>query len=354
MTKIRVAINGFGRIGRNYFKQAFEKDEIEIVAFNDLGDLENMAYLLRYDTIYGRYNKDIKYEISNVEFHNIKSAGKLIVDGKEILVFQEQDPKHLPWKELDIDVVIESTGFFTDYAKASLHLEAGAKRVVISAPAKGDVEHILIGTNDDKFNSNLQKITSDASCTTNAVTPLLAIMSENPGILKAMMNTIHGYTATQSLVDGPGKKGDFLRGRAAAQNIVPSHTGAADAVLKSMPIFDGIFEAIAMRVPVITGSIVDLTFIAKRNVTAKEINDIFKEAAKSDKWKNVIKVVEEPLVSSDIIGEPYPAIVDLTLTKVTAGDMVKVFSWYDNEWGYTTSLVEHSIRVGKLERNVCV
>lgn len=352
MNKIRVAINGFGRIGRNYFKQAFEREEIEIVAFNDLGDLENMAYLLKYDTVYGRYKKDIQYRLENISFNKIEAKGKLIVEGKGILMFQEKDPRNLPWKELDIDVVIESTGFFTDYPGASLHLEAGAKRVVISAPAKGDVEHLLIGTNDDKFNRNLSKITSDASCTTNAVTPLLAIMTENPGVIKAMMTTVHGYTATQSLVDGPGKKGDFLRGRAAAQNIVPSHTGAADAVFKSMPEFIGIFDAISMRVPVITGSIVDLTFIAKRNVTKEEINEIFKKAAQSERWKNIIKVSEEPLVSSDIIGEPYPAIIDLTLTKVTAGDMVKVFSWYDNEWGYTTSLVEHSIRVGKLERSV--
>jgi len=350
MNKIRVAINGFGRIGRNYFKQAFDKEELEVVAFNDLGDLENMAYLLKYDTVYGRYNKNVKCEAVNIKVGKVEAVGKLIVDGKEILMFQQKDPRFLPWKDLDIDVVIESTGFFTDYAGAALHLEAGAKRVVISAPAKGDIEHILIGTNDDKFKPDLSKITSDASCTTNAVTPLLAIMSENPGIVKAMMSTVHGYTATQSLVDGPGKKGDFLRGRAAAQNIVPSHTGAADAVIKSMPGLNGIFDAIALRVPVITGSLVDLTFIAKRQVSVEEINNILKEAASNPRWKNVIKIVEEPIVSSDIIGEPYPAIIDLTLTKVTAGDMVKIFSWYDNEWGYTASLIEHSIRVGKFEK----
>lgn len=352
MNKIRIAINGFGRIGRNYFKQALEKDEIEIVAFNDLGDLENMAYLLKYDTVYGKYNKKLEVRGEKLEVGGVEAAGKLVVDEKEVLMFQQKDPKNLPWKEINIDVVIESTGFFTDYAGASLHLEAGAKRVVISAPAKGDVEHILIGTNDDKFNQLAPKITSDASCTTNAVMPLLAIMAENPGIVKSMMTTVHGYTATQSLVDGPGKKGDFLRGRAAAKNIVPSHTGAADAVFKSMPSLSGLFDAISMRVPVITGSIVDLTFIAKRAVTKEEINNIFKEAAQTQKWKNIIKVVEEPLVSSDIIGEPYPAIIDLTLTKVAAGDMVKVFSWYDNEWGYTASLVEHSIRVGRLERGI--
>lgn len=350
MNKIRVAINGFGRIGRNYFKQALQRAELEVIAFNDLGDLENMAYLLKYDTVYGRYNKNIEIKNEKLEIGGANIIGKLLVDGKEVLAFQEKDPKNLPWRELDIDVVIESTGFFTDYQGAALHLEAGAKRVVISAPAKGEIEHLLIGTNDDKFKKGLSKITSDASCTTNAVTPLLAIMSETPGIIKAMMNTIHAYTATQSLVDGPGKKGDFLRGRAAAHNIVPSHTGAADAVIKSLPGLNGIFDAIAIRVPVITGSLVDLTFIAKRQVSVEEINNIFKEAAQSERWKNVIKIIEEPVVSSDIIGEPYPALVDLTLTKVTGGDMVKVFSWYDNEWGYTTSLIEHSIKVGRLEK----
>lgn len=342
--KIRIAINGFGRIGRTFFKQAFEVKEFEIVAINDLGDIENLAYLLKYDTVYGRYKKSIEVKKPEEQSFSEKLSGKLIVEGKEILVYSEREPQNLPWGDLDIDVVIESTGVFTDSESAQKHLEAGAKRVVITAPAKGEVFHVLAGTNIDKFEEikiREIRITSNASCTTNATSPVVAVLEEAIGIEKAIMTTIHAYTATQNLVDGPTKKKDFLRGRAAAQNIVPSHTGAAEAVAKSLPYVKEKFDAIAIRIPVITGSLVDFTFLAKRNTTVEEINNIFREASKTPRWKNILKVSEEPLVSSDIIGESYGAIIDLNLTKVVGGNMVKVFSWYDNEWGYCATLIWH-------------
>lgn len=349
MPKLKLAINGFGRIGRCFFKQAFENENLEIIAINDLTEVENLAYLLCYDSVYGRYKKDVKSQNSNIKIGNSNEAiGKLIVDNKEILIFAIKEPQNLPWSDLGIDVVVESTGLFTDRENAEKHLQSGAKKVVITAPAKGDVPHTLIGTNDDKF-AELKlrdiRITANASCTTNAITPLIAILEENLGILKGLMTTIHAYTATQSIVDGPGKKGDFLRGRAAAQNIVPSHTGAAEAVIKSLPYIENRFDAIAIRVPVITGSLVDFTFLAKRKTTIDEVNDIFRKASQDKRWIKVLKVAEESLTSSDVIGEPYGAIVDLTLTKVLGGDLVKVFSWYDNEWGYCATLLEHVLKL---------
>ncbi len=338
---MRIAINGFGRIGRSFFRQAFNNSEIEIVAINDLGDLADLAYLLRRDTVYGEYEKQVEVR-----------KNQLIVDNRNIFVFSEKDPAKLPWKDLNIDIVVESTGIFNTSQKAKAHLDAGAKRVVITAPADADTPHVLAGSNNDKLTRELSRITSDASCTTNAVVPVLNILQENPGVRKAMLNTTHAYTATQSLVDGPAQGGqaskDFLRGRAAAQNIVPSHTGAADAVIRSQPWLKDIFEAVAVRVPVIVGSLADLTFIAGRRTTAEEINDILRKAAKQPKWQGIFTVSEEPLVSSDIIKNSHSSIADLTHTKVVGGDMVKVMAWYDNEWGYCGSLIKHILNLKQL------
>ena len=311
-----------------FFRQAFESPDIEVVGINDLGSVETLAYLLSYDTVYGRYGKTVEAD-----------EGKLIVDGREIPVFQEKDPAKLPWGNLGVDVVVESTGFFTTTEKAKAHLNAGAKRVVISAPAK-DEETPTATPNVGVQMLSSSKITSNASCTTNATTPIVAIMMDNPGIEKAMLSTIHGYTATQSLVDGPVDK-DLRRGRAAAQNIVPSSTGAAEAVERAIPEVRGLFGGLALRVPVISGSIIDLTFISKRKTSAEEVNAIFKEAAASPEWKGILTVADAPLVSSDILGMPYGSIVDLELTRVIGGDLVKVMSWYDNEWGYAAMLLRH-------------
>jgi len=337
MKKIRVSINGFGRIGRAFLKIAWERPEIEIVAVNDLGDIANMAYLLKHDSVYREWNHDIKVEGDN-----------LVIDGKPVKVLAQKDPTLLPWKDLNIDVVVESTGLFTTYEKAKVHLDAGAKKVVISAPAKGEDgsvhgETILLGVNEEKFGTC--DITSNASCTTNAASPLIAIMDESLGIEKAILNTVHGYTASQSIVDGPNKK-DFREGRAAAQNIVPSSTGAAIAVTKAFTKLAGLFDGISMRVPVPAGSIVDITFISKKDTTAEEVNEILKKASQDKRWVNIFTVTEEDLVSSDILGSKYSSIADLKMTRVVGGNLVKVMGWYDNEMGYTYTLVDHVIKTG--------
>ena len=338
MKKIKVAINGFGRIGRAFLKIAWERPEIEIVAINDLGDIANMAYLLKYDTVYGKWNHDIKTEGEN-----------LIIDGKKIKVLSTKDPALLPWRDLNIDVVVESTGFFASYEKANAHMTAGAKKVVITAPAKEEagkpvkVETILLGVNEEKFGTC--DITSNASCTTNAASPLIAILDETLGIEKAILNTSHGYTASQSIVDGPNKK-DFREGRAAAQNIVPSSTGAAIAVTKAFTKLEGLFDGIAMRIPIVAGSIVDITFISKENTTTEKVNEILKKASKDKRWEGIFTVTEEELVSSDILGSKYGCIADLKMTRVVGGNLVKVLGWYDNEMGYTYTLVDHVIKTG--------
>lgn len=336
MKNKKIAINGFGRIGRLFFRSAFESPSIDIVAVNDLGDPNNLAYLLKHDTVYGRYARNISI-----------SGKKLIVDGKEIDFLCEKDATKLPWKALDVDVVVESTGAFESYEKAKVHMDAGAKRVVITAPAKdadGTLgKTILIGINEN--NAKDVFITSNGSCTTNAVSPVIEILSENPGIEKAILDTIHGYTATQSIVDGPVKGSDFRRGRAGAQNIIPSTTGAAIAVTRVIPELIGKFDGIAMRVPVPTGSAADVTFIAKRKTSVEEINGILKKAAESERWKGILKFEEGQIVSSDIIGEPYAAIVDAGFTKVVDGNLVKVLSWYDNEAGYVSVLLKHIERL---------
>lgn len=330
---MKIAINGFGRIGRVFFRQAFGYNDFDIIAINDLGEPQNLAYLLKYDSVYGRYDKS-----AEVRNHI------LVVEGKEIRFFQEKDPSQLPWKELGVDVVVESTGVFTSYEKVKPHLDSGAKRVVITAPVKASSSpsgQVITSTPNVGADFLVEgRVSSNASCTTNATTPVMSIMMRNPGVKKAVLNTVHGYTATQSLVDAPVAK-DFRRGRAAAANIVPSSTGAADAVEQAIPEIKGKFDGISMRVPVITGSLIDFTFIAKRATSAEEINSIFRKAAESKEWEGIIKVNEEPIVSSDIVGEPYGSIIDLSFTRVVDGDLVKVLSWYDNEWGYGAMLIKH-------------
>lgn len=324
---MKIAINGFGRIGRTFFRQAFSHPDMEVVAINDLGDKENLLYLLRHDSVYR------SFDISDEQISQIK-------------FLQERDPANLPWKDLEIDVVVESTGFFVTYEKSKAHLDAGAKRVVISAPAKdpedeGENHRAITFTPNVGIDAVAKgKITSNASCTTNSLTPVVATMLENPGIKKGALTTIHGYTSTQALVDGPCAK-DFRRGRAAASNIIPASTGAAIATAKAIPAMEGKFDGVAMRVPVIAGSISDFTFISERPTSVEEINNIFKEASQKTEWQGILTVAEEPIVSSDILGKPYGATVDLSFTRVIDGDLVKVFSWYDNEWGYCAMLVKH-------------
>ena len=336
--KIKVAINGFGRIGRAFLKIAWERNDIEIVALNDLGSIESLAYLLRHDTVYRNWNH--KVEVDGTDF---------VIDGKKIKFISEKDTTKLPWKELDVDVVVECTGLFTSFEKAKFHLDCGAKKVVISAPSKGadssvHGETILLGVNEEKFGTC--DITSNASCTTNAASPLIAIMHETIGVEKAILNTVHGYTATQALVDGPSKK-DLREGRAAAQNIIPSSTGAAIAVTEAFPVLKGLFDGISIRVPVVAGSIVDITFIAKRDTTKEEVNEIMKKAALLPRWEKIFTVTNEPLVSSDILGESHACIADLEMTRVVGGNLVKVLGWYDNEMGYTYTLIDHVIKTGK-------
>ncbi len=340
--KTRVAINGFGRIGRAFLKVARERQELEIVAINDLGNIENFAYLLKYDSTYGVSNFDVT---ANVE------KGILTIDGMEVKFISEKDPTKLPWKELGIDIVVESTGLFTSSDKAKIHLDQGAKRVVVTAPVKDahdaliHCETVLMSMNEDRLESC--QISSNASCTTNAGSPLIAIMDETIGVQKALLNTVHAYTASQSLVDGPAKK-DLREGRAAAMNIVPSSTGAAIAVTQVAPQLKNLFDGISIRVPVISGSIVDITFISKRDTTAEEVNNLLKKAASEDRWRGIFTVTGEALVSRDILGNRHASIADLAFTRVVGGNLVKVLAWYDNEMGYTNTLVEHVIKAGRL------
>lgn len=337
----RVAINGFGRIGRAFMRVAVHDPEIEVVAINDLGNIDNLAYLLRYDSVYRTFPGQVSIE-----------QGELVVGAKRIKVSAEKDPAKLPWGQIGVDVVVESTGLFTDFAKAKAHITAGAKRVVISAPAKNGADEagvtvtgttVLMGVNADKLAQSA--LSSNASCTTNAASPLIAILDQAIGIEKALLNTTHGYTASQSLVDGPSKK-DLKEGRAAAQNIVPTSTGAAVAVTQAYPQLVGKFDGISLRVPVSAGSIADVTFIAKRETTAEEVNKILSEAAASPQWQGIFAVTNDPIVSSDIIGSEYGSIADLGMTRVI-GNLVKVLAWYDNEMGYAHTLLRHVKEAGK-------
>lgn len=337
---ITVGINGFGRIGRTFFRLAEGRDDIRVVAVNDLGSLESLAYLLKYDTSYRK-----------APFTVETRDGKLVVGGNEVAFIQEREPSKIPWGALGVDIVVESTGIFTSYDKASAHLKGGAKRVVITGPVKDDPSAapnagatVLMGVNEDMMKG--VSITSNASCTTNATSPLIAILNDAIGIEKALLSTVHAYTASQALQDGPSKK-DLREGRAAAQNIVPSSTGAAVAVTQAYPVLKGKFDGISLRVPVPVGSIVDVTFVASRDTTADEVNAILQKAAADPKWSKLFAVTEEPLVSSDIIGMSHASMADLAFTRVVGGNLVKVLAWYDNEASYTHTLIEHVIKAGQ-------
>ena len=333
--KTKVAINGFGRIGRNAFKVAFERDDLEIVAVNDLTDTKTLATLLKHDSNYGTYEHEVSFDEHN-----------LIVKGTKIKVLAERDPALLPWEELGIDVVIESTGFFVDPAKAKAHIDAGAKKVVLSGPAKGEgATTIVLGVNEDKL-EDASDIISNASCTTNCITPVAAVIESNFGIEKAMMTTIHSYTASQALQDAPNK--DLREGRNAAENIVPTTTGASKAAALALPALEGIFGGLSIRVPTPVVSLSDFVIITKKPVTVEEVNEVFIKAARTPYYEGILAVSDEELVSRDFIGNSHSAIVDLKLTAVIGGNMLKVVAWYDNEWGYSNRLIENVADVGRL------
>ena len=337
MTKTRVAINGFGRIGRSAFKIAFERGDLEIVAINDLSDTKMLAYLLKNDSNYGTYHQEVSSDSENI-----------IVGGEKIRVFGEKDPSALPWKELEVDVVIESTGIFRKTKDAKKHVEAGAKRVVISAPAKDDdTQTIVLGVNDDKINGD-DIVVSNASCTTNSLGAVMAILDQEFGVEKSMLTTVHSYTASQKLQDAPAK--DPREGRNAAENIVPTSTGAAVAVTKAYPKLKGKFDGISMRVPTPVVSISDITSLLSKKVTVEEVNSALEHAANDPFYQGILGVSNEPLVSRDYIGSSYSGVVDLALTRVVDGDLVKVCVWYDNEWGYSNRLVELVADIGKRVR----
>lgn len=335
--KTRVAINGFGRIGRNAFKIAFDRTDLEVVAINDLTDTKTLAYLLKHDSNYGTYDKEVTFDDENI-----------IVGGKKVRVLAEKDPAALPWKDMTVDVVIESTGFFVEPDKARAHITAGAKKVIISAPAKGDsadtAQTIVLGVNDDVL-EKAGDVISNASCTTNCITPVTAVMENTFGIEKLMMTTIHSYTASQHLQDGPGK--NLREDRAGAQNIVPTTTGASIAAAKALPALQGKFGAMEVRVPTPVVSLADFTMLLKRSVSAEEVNEAFKKAAKEPFYQGILDVTEEELVSTDFIGNSHSAIIDLKSTAVVGGNMVKVMAWYDNEWGYSNRLIEVTADAGK-------
>lgn len=339
--KINIGINGFGRIGRQAFKIALERDDMEVVGINDLSSTAVLAHLLKYDSVYGRYGKKVEHDDSNI-----------IVEGKKYPVFAEKDPNLLPWGKLGVEVVIESTGRFTDGEKASAHLKAGAKKVIISAPAKdeGITPTIVLGVNQDKYKG--ENIISNASCTTNCIAPVLDVLNKKFGVEKALMSTIHSYTAEQNLVDGPppgGKANDLRRARAAAINIIPTTTGAAISATQAIPDLKGKFDGVSFRVPTPVGSLSDFTLLLKNNVTKEEVNQAFVDASQDPHYKGYLEVSSEPLVLSDIVGDPASSIVDLSLTQVVDGNFVKVVAWYDNEFGYSNRLVEEVIMVASTE-----
>lgn len=354
-----VVINGFGRIGRAFLKLALSDREalkkIKIVAINDLGELENMLYLLKYDSVYRK--KVFKQIRSRVVSESEKYIVLDLYSGEsvEIKYLSQKDTEKFiqekTWEKLQVDIVIESTGAFTSADKAYFHIASGARRVVLSAPTKDTkdsqriAETVLMGVNTEKLKDSL--ITSNASCTTNAVSPILAILESSLGIEKAILNTIHSYTASQRIVDSPNPK-NWRLGRAGAQNMIPSTTGAAVAITKAMKNMEGIFDGVSIRVPTVAGSLADVTFITKRNTSVEEVNRILKNASQSEKWRNIFAVSEELLVSSDILGLRYTSIVDAQNTKVVGGNLVKVLAWYDNEIGYTSSLLAHTLEVSKI------
>ncbi len=335
---VRIAINGFGRIGRNAFKIAFDRNDAEIVAINDLTDAPTLAHLLKYDSNYGIYSKEVHAE-----------GEDLVVDGKRIRVLSEKEPANLPWGEMNVDVVIESTGFFTDPAKARAHIDAGAKKVVISAPAKGEgAKTIVLGVNEDEVTIDDQ-IISNASCTTNCIAPVMKVLEDNIGIDKAMMTTVHSYTASQKLQDAPAK--DLREARSAAENIVPTTTGASKAAALTIPSLKGKFNGLSVRVPTPVVSLSDITAVTKRDTSVEEINEMFKKAAADPYYQGILDATEEELVSIDFRGNSHSSIVDLKLTDVIGGNLIKVVAWYDNEWGYSNRLVELTVDLGKMGQN---
>ena len=328
----KVAINGFGRIGRAAFKILLDTPELELVAVNDIAPIDNLAYLLKYDTVYGRYGKSV----------DVKD-GRIVVDGKEYPFFAERDPAQLPWADLGVDIVFECTGFFTDEGGLKKHLQAGAKYAVLSAPAKGEgVPTVVHGVNTPGGD---KRIVSCASCTTNCITPVVEVMKRRVGVEKAIMTTIHAYTSSQAIVDGPSKK--VRRGRAGAANFVPTSTGAAIATTKVLPELEGSFDGVAVRGPIPVGSIADMVFVTRRDTTVEEVNQIFREEAASEQYAGILAATDEPLVSSDIVGDPHASIVDLEMTQVVGGNLVKVMSWYDNEWGFTNQMIREGLSIAR-------
>lgn len=331
---VKVAINGFGRIGRNALKILLDRRDAQVVAINDITDAKTLAHLLKHDSSYGAYDKKV-------------SAGEnsIIINSREIPVFAEKDPAKLPWKDLGVDVVIESTGFFTKPEDARAHIKAGAKKVVISAPAKGEgAKTVVLGVNEEIVDGK-DEIISNASCTTNCIAPVMKVLEDEFGIEKAMMTTVHSYTGSQRLLDAPAK--DLREARSAAENIVPTTTGASKAAALTIPTLAGKFNGLSVRVPTPVVSLSDITAILKRDTTKEELNKVFKKAAKEPYYEGIIGVTEEELVSSDFIGDPHSCIVDLPLTDVVGGNMVKIVAWYDNEWGYSNRLVELAVDFGK-------
>ena len=331
---VKIAINGFGRIGRNVLKILMEKEDAEIVAINDITDAKTLAHLLKHDSSYGAYDR-------NVDF----TDNEIIIDGKKIKILAEKEPEKLPWKDLGVDVVIESTGFFTKPEDAKKHIQAGARRVVISAPAKGEgAKTIVIGVNDETLEDS-DEILSNASCTTNCIAPIMKILEENFGIEKAMMTTVHSYTGSQRILDAPAK--DLREARSAAENIVPTTTGASKAAALTVPALKGKFNGLSIRVPTPVVSLSDITAVVKKDTTKEEINELFKKVAVDPKYDGIIGVSDEELVSKDFVGDSRSCIVDLPLTDVVGGNMIKVVAWYDNEWGYSNRLAELALEVGE-------
>lgn len=332
-----IAINGLGRIGRGALKIILDTPGLNLVAVNDLIPADNLAYLLRYDSVYGRYEKEV-----------ITGKDSLLIDGLSIPLFQEKDPANLPWKKLDVDVVLECTGVFTKTQDLKKHASAGAKHVILSAPAK-DEETITVvhGVNDP---SEPPQIISCASCTTNCIAPVMEVMDRHIGVKKALMTTIHAYTSTQAIVDGPSKK--WRRGRAGAINLVPTSTGAAAATGKALPGLKGKFDGVAVRGPVPVGSLADIVFLSSRETTVDEVNNIFRSEARTEKYSGVLGVAEDPIVSTDIIKDKRASIVDLEMTQVIDGDLVKVMSWYDNEWGYCAQMIREAMRMLGIPRSI--
>jgi len=331
---VKVAINGFGRIGRNALKILLERRDAQVVAINDITDAKTLAHLLKHDSSYGTYDKKV-------------SAGEnsIIINSREIPVYAEKDPAKLPWKNLGVDIVIESTGFFTKPEDARAHIKAGAKKVVISAPAKGDgAKTVVLGVNEEIVDDT-DEILSNASCTTNCIAPIMKVLEDEFGIDKAMMTTVHSYTGSQRLLDAPSK--DLREARSAAENIVPTSTGASKAAAKAIPSLTGKFNGLSVRVPTPVVSLSDITAVLKRNTTKEELTSVFKKAAKEPYYEGILGVTDEELVSSDFIGDPHSCIVDLPLIDVVGGNMIKIVAWYDNEWGYSNRLVELAIDFGK-------